>query len=123
MTRRLAMTLYVISALLFLRCAGLHVHIHNHADVPYGNGPEIVHFANGDNHGDSHAQDMDVDIFSTLLFKIQGLDLDDSVFFAAFFLIALLLLDRARYLSSRARESTLRPARHHALPLSRAPPH
>jgi len=113
--------LYLIAALLFLRIAGVHMHIHNHVTTPDQGVPLTAQFASGDDHDNTHAQDRDVNVLDASFFKKAGLDSDLQLLIAVLVLLLLPwnhLAFFCRFGSDPAPWLTIS----HLLPSSRAPP-
>jgi len=120
-SRRLFLVYYVILALVFLRCAGLHVHVHNHLTPLDNMKLEVVQLAKIDNHGDTHSQDIDIDVLDATLTKYFDNFLDDIVLLALLALAVLSLGGAGQIIPlppALAARSIFRSLR----PPSRAPP-
>lgn len=76
MNRRMLAVVYLICSLVFLRIAGLHVHLPDHADAHDHAGADAVHVANVVQHGAPHSGDIDVGNLDASLVKnpVPGLD-------------------------------------------------
>ena len=121
MNRRNLTVLYLIAALLFLRFVGAHAHIHNHVAVAGQGMPVVMQFAGGDEHGNSHVQDVDVDILDASFSKKPGFYFEQSPLIALVLLFLLSWLSIA-YVRRFVGHGTPLPVFNHLLPPSRAPP-
>ncbi len=121
MTRRQFFVYYIISALVILRCAGLHIHVHNHASPVEDLKLEVVNLAKVDNHGDTHTQDIDIDVLDATLTKYTDSSLDDFVPLAILALVVLCHGKASRIIPFPPVVAA-RSVFHHQRPPSRAPP-
>lgn len=121
MSRHRLIALCLIAAMVLLRFAGAHMHVHNHADDGGGAPPPPLQFSESDDHGDTHEFDIDVDLLNASVLKKPGPDYDQPLLLALL-LIMLLSSLRGTSVLPRLRPASARAAPCRTLPPSRAPP-
>jgi hypothetical protein len=119
--RRKYLALYLIAALLFLRFAGVHVHVHNHAPVDSHDSTHLVQLGSGDDHGEQHSQDVDVDVLDASFVKKPDFDGEQPLLLAALLLVLLTVTGSSRPLLV-ARGTPYFPGLRYRIPPATAPP-
>jgi len=113
--------LYLIAALLCLRFAGVHVHMHNHAVTTSHDAAHLIQLGSSDDHSERHSQDVDVDVLDASFVKKPDFDTDRPLLLVALLLVLLTLAASHRPLRIMAGPPYL-PGLRYRLPPATAPP-